>query len=652
MFKRITRRVSNRTNAMKDTTIRDFSGGLNVADNDLNLSSAFAVTLDNMTRKADGSIGLRFGTKVYTMLDNKSPITGTLPTDPLDTTNTSAVIVVNWTAHGLLNGHSVTLSSFTTTNGIPAGEINDTHIVDSITADTFEITVTTTATSTGSGGGDGSYSYDNQNLATDIVFCEGFQDKVIAVDKSGNIALVDANGNSVIIWSEDIAQTTLSTAGWSALTFVTASQYGRQLTLSNGIDKPLLVDLDNTHPVTYLEDLGSSSNTNTPIGRYSATVGKFLIIAGIPTKLSTISISNTATSGTFLGDPNPNDAVEVDISQYVDIRDPEITGLTEFRGQLLVMFDDTVVPVQLGVYNSSSEHTPVVGESIRKHGTLAHHSIQNIGNDCFLVDDIGVPSIRRASLDLSFRPKRVSRFVDPLIQAALSPLSVGTLEDRVLSVYNKNAGQYMVFIPNNDTEGATTETFCFVYTLIEELGVKVWSRWRGWNWRAVGTTPLGRVIMATGRRIYILGTDDDPYYADLINDPDIDEPTTGDGIEFDWMLPWGDFGRRGVRKDIEYIKFDTKGTAEFTCRLYVDNLMVDENDADSPVLSMSFVGGDTVGFGQGSQPFGGGRNTSDEQLWEFPSECAIARLRISGTATENIQFIAIILYYMMGSIRR
>ena len=54
-----------RPNVLKDVTIRDFSGGWNVIDNDLNLSSKFSKTLKNMQRSVDGANEVRPGTELF-----------------------------------------------------------------------------------------------------------------------------------------------------------------------------------------------------------------------------------------------------------------------------------------------------------------------------------------------------------------------------------------------------------------------------------------------------------------------------------------------------------------------------------------------------------------------------------------------------------
>lgn len=658
MFGRISRPVRRRQRDMRTAVVRDFSGGLNVADNDLNLSSNYASVLDNMTRQPDGSIGLRYGTKLFSDLGNKAAVTGDLPDNPLTTSAASNVVNISWTAHGLLSGHSITLAGLTSFDGIPDTELNDTHVVTRVDANNFTFTTTTAATAGGTGGGgvSGTYSYDNQNITDDLVYTNGFRGKAVAVSKAGEISLLDASGNSVIIWSEDIAQTVDSTAGWSTITFVSTTQIGSKLKVHNGIDKPVEIDIDAAAPCSYMEDPGSGSNANTPIGRYCATVGSFHCVAGIATDPSVVSISEEGSPNTFLGDTPTGGGIiqarEIDIANYVGTNNPVIRGIKEYRGQLLVFFDDVVVPLALGDSDTSGNHIITVGEPLEQHGSLSHHSIVSLGNDCLACDMIGVPSVQRGFLDQTFRPKRVSQLIDPLIQASLDGLSEGTLEDRVFSVYNVRLGQYMLFVPNNDAEGNTTETVCYVYTLIEELKVRAWARFTGWNFRCAGRSTLGRILLGKGKRVFVYGAPEDEYYADYINDPDISVPADGEDISFIWELPWADFDKRANLKHLLYVKFDTRGGGTFTFRVYGDNILVDLENVDAPLATTDFVGGDAGGFGDGDQPFGGGRNVADERLYEFPAKFMIAKIKISGTTNQKLQFVSLILYYLLGEIRR
>src|SRR5215468_10077249 len=63
-------------NIMRDATSRDFSGGLDVADSELNLNSKFARVLDNLVVGLDGTLDVRQGTKLFSDIGGTSPIIG------------------------------------------------------------------------------------------------------------------------------------------------------------------------------------------------------------------------------------------------------------------------------------------------------------------------------------------------------------------------------------------------------------------------------------------------------------------------------------------------------------------------------------------------------------------------------------------------
>lgn len=57
-------------NILKEATSRDFSGGLNVADTQLNLSSKYATVLDNLIVGVDGSLQIRQGTALHAVFSS------------------------------------------------------------------------------------------------------------------------------------------------------------------------------------------------------------------------------------------------------------------------------------------------------------------------------------------------------------------------------------------------------------------------------------------------------------------------------------------------------------------------------------------------------------------------------------------------------
>ena len=78
--------------------------------------------------------------------------------NPFDTTNGSAVINVNDTAHGLTTGDIATFSGAVAVGGFTADMLNTNHFVTVVGVDDYTITMPAAATSTVTGGGGASVS--------------------------------------------------------------------------------------------------------------------------------------------------------------------------------------------------------------------------------------------------------------------------------------------------------------------------------------------------------------------------------------------------------------------------------------------------------------------------------------------------------------
>jgi hypothetical protein len=88
--------------------------------------------------------------------------------------------------------------------------------------------------------------------------------------------------------------------------------------------------------------------------------------------------------------------------------------------------------------------------------------------------------------------------------------------------------------------------------------------------------------------------------------------------------------------------------------LKFDDLTGFDVDVLTPVLSMEFVGGDGPGFGSDGYGnfYGGGRPTILETLYAWTAKYKIQKLRIYGDATNPLKFVSITLAYLKGSPRR
>ena len=602
-----------RSNLMLDATIRDFSGGWNVIDNDLNLDSKFSKVLENMQRGSDGANTVRPGTELF--------------------------------------------------------------------AETSE-------------------------YLDKIINCEYYSGYVIAAGLNGKIVRVDSLGNVDLIWDDNFASSLSgSPDGWLTSTFVSFTIFNGDLIVANGINKPLLINSSTN--VTYLNDLATGSNANTPIARFVLTHGRYLVIAGSLTagEEDKLFISSTDTSGVWLGDPAPNDAVNLSLGSRVPSGSHTIKGLGRFRDKIMVMFEDVILQGDIGtftdpVYDSSGTlqiaavHNPTFDDAIENSGGLSHRTQQTISEDMIYAGRSGIASVKRTLITGTVTSKQASELINPAYQEDIDALdSVIAQEDRMWSIWDTHQDNYMLFVPNSNEIDDTTETKCYVYKRNEKLKVEAWQQWRNWNFTSGCRSALKRIFLTEGTQIFLLGGDpnhklnrdyekdqevwdDGTPWLDYTGwNPVSDTNDSGIPIKFIWELPWSDHDQRFLTKNSRYINFDTSGKSRFTVDMFIDNIYEDRNDlgedwqedalkwddllgwdveALSPTLTMLMAGGDASGFGNDGygEYYGGSRPTSLEQLYSWVSKYKIQKLRMSGDSDDGLSFISITLGYLKGSPRR
>jgi hypothetical protein len=440
----------------------------------------------------------------------------------------------------------------------------------------------------------------------------------------------------------------------------------------DGIHKPLTIEGNpytstgaaNTryNVLNYLGDpaTGPYSNLNTPVAKYVVSHRQFVIMANLsaegakPPRPSSVSISGKGIGGIYLGDPAPNDAVEIDLGPRISLGSSEITGVVSYRDKLLVAFERGVLLLNLDVYTGTPVvHTPTDDGFVEEFGSQAHRSMVSIGDDTIYCDNIGVNSITRTSVFNTLRPQRASEKIDPAITALIQPLSPAQIHKYVFAVYDMRHRRYMLFVPilNGST---VVESVCFSYTNVPTLNVEAWARLRGWQWRCACRTALQNIIFGKDNKLYSYDFDNQSSNADYVGDPAYNG---GDGIpiNFAWELPWGDFNRRLDKKKSIYVAMDTTGNAEFTLSMYVDNIRTDRDGLDSPALRVNFQAGDVGGYGvqlYGSTPYGGGIPTGDERLFAWPTDFKLGKFRVEGSTTRPLRIISLSIAYQSGSIRR
>lgn len=470
----------------------------------------------------------------------------------------------------------------------------------------------------------------------DIIY---FNESLVAVASNGEIFRILGDGSVVRIWDATIAAALPDApTGWSELTFVSFAIFNGRLIIANGIDKPLYVDTD--FAVEYLQDLGTSTNINVPICKYVTSVGRYLVMAGDPLEPDRVHISAKDAPGTWYGDPPPNDATRLDVGGVIPSA-TVIRGLLPFRGKLVVMFAEGLVFGELGSYDADGNHTPSFEDGVEGYGSISHRAGITYGDDALFMDLEGVPSIKRTVLSQSFKPERMSELIDSNIKVMLSQLSFEALEDRIFSVYNKVEGQYMLFVPNNESLDDTDETVAFVFHYHPTENIQNWSRYRGMNFTCATRSLESRLFFADKNNIiWLFGNRDDPI------DLDYYDGTTGQDINFVWEWPWFDLGDRSKTKTSKYIAFDTRGASQFSFEMYTDNFTA------VPALAIEFSGGEQGDFGDGTVPLTRPRPTADKHLYSWPTKFEIAKFRISGKANAQLAFVSVTLHYLVGGINR
>jgi hypothetical protein len=594
-------RISRR-DALLDATIRDFSGGWNVVDNDLNLDTKFSKILENMQRGLDGSNSVRPGTKLF--------------------------------------------------------------------AETSE-------------------------YLDEIINCEYYNNFIVAVGKNGKMVSVDAGGVVREIWSDEWANNlTGNPDGWDATSFVSFAIFNGELIICNGVNKPVIV---NTSMVAiYLKDLVDDNNSFVPIARFVIAHGRYLVMAGSLSEglEDRLFISSTDTSGTWVGNSAPNDSITLDLGSRVPTGSHTIKGLGKFRDQLMVLFEDAILPGTLGVF-VSAVHTPTFNDAIENVGGISHRISQTVGDDMIFGDVNGVASVKRALITGSVTSDRASTLIDPDYHVAISNINnTVAQEDKIWSLWDSANTNYMLFIPDAIGDTETTEYRCMVYKRNKQLKIDAWQDWRGWKFRSGCRSALKDIFMTEGTQIYRLGDqhtdsavykdyegdqemfDDDTSFTDYTGwNPVADIADSGVPIRFIWELPWSDNKDRFLTKSSRYISFDTVGDNTFTVEMFIDNIYEDESDFGEdwiedelkfddetgwdvdvldPTLSITFVGGTGPGFGSAGygKDFGGGRPTRLEKLYAWPARYKLQKLRFTGDATKPLKFVSITLAYLKGSPRR
>lgn len=453
--------------AIKSTVLRQFDGGWNVIDNELNLAPRYARIFDNVMRAPDGSVQVRYGYKLF-----KDGATGTITafsgqSVTFTTTSGSGELTVNWTAHGFSANEHITITALSggDVNGLDDAEIIASHGVEPVNANSFKIQLRDTASSTGTTGARTISGQKDTNLIVgDILNIAYFKGHIVIATSLGELLYVDYDDQELLpLWNAFIANLDVgSPQPWRACDFVNFAVGNNTLIAFNGVDKPLEITADedaDTLSCGYLADPATNSNAAVPVGSFGMSSSQYFMVGGVPGDLTTVYFAAEGTTSVYVGNAAPDDAVNVDMSRVTNTQDPTVRGFAELRDRVVVAYRDAC---SLGLLGAQEEigvgtfiHDPDFKDSIPQHGTISQRTIVALGNDILMCDRVGVPSLALSQVSGAFVPSRVSNLIEPEMQRIISRLSEPFQTLHVFAVYNPRDRQYMVLMPKYE-DGATT----------------------------------------------------------------------------------------------------------------------------------------------------------------------------------------------------
>ena len=435
---------------LDEVTIRDFGGGWNVADSDVNLSSQYQPISENIMRGVDGSFSPRWGYRLFKDLKTGTTTTITPAAHNWTTVVGQPYITIQRNGHGYVSGTHVTFSTAGSFNGIPASEINRTHSIWVVDTNNFRIFTRSNATVASTTPVSILMIIDTDIGGGNIIHKTYFNRRLVVFTDIGEVITVDDIGNAVRIWD---AGKSIALVGnptpWRWCTFVSTDSFKSTLIACNGRtkDKPLQIKKDFT--VEYLVDKATSSNAAVPRSDYVLCMQGFVLMICTEYGDPFVEISAKNTDGTFTRDPSPADAVEIDLSTQTSTVEPLLLGGSRLRDKVYLAFYDRGMIGELNIY-SGTKHEPDFSDTISEHGTVSHRTIVPLGNDIFMCDYAGVPSVSISSQSGVYVPVRLSELIAPAIQKHLASLAESTLREKCFAVYNKSDRSYMLFVPKCD----------------------------------------------------------------------------------------------------------------------------------------------------------------------------------------------------------
>lgn len=649
-YQRALRPIKNRSNALQDATVREFGGGWNVVDSQLNLSTRFATVLDNMTREEDGSMGVRWGT---TLLADLAVDAGMADGDYIINSFYHQDRVITVLSDGRL----------TSTAG------------DGTTSVIWDTTI--------AGGLIGSPAAWGP---TDFASFAVFNGKLIVCNGTDKPLIIDRFNTPPVQYLADEA--TGANVNVPICRYVVAMN--KYLVMAGDPLYPDRVHISNQNTSgTWFGDAAPNDATFVDLGKVGVQGEQ--IVTGINRYRDQLVVGFFSASVLGRLGIYTTDEIPLHVPDFNDVIEGfgchAHRSMVNLGNDLFMLDDQGITSIARSLYSGATEPKrvselidPEVNNNVNRlrevDTLLGSHAVYNTNDKqymCFvpnhsefaraaITDPFEVLKDRTDALRIRINAHRmlVGDEIEVTGAVAFNTITADQLNrvHTVTRVINDNiieieppglvTDQFDTLVGGGAAVEWTpqwTETYGYVYTFINELKVRAWARYRGWRWRASCRTELGTVLFADDTRLFLLGSQNNPLHSDYIGTPD-EQP-----IAFQWEMPWADFDQRVQIKHTRYLQLDTSGTALFTLMMFVDELYKMDGLL-IPNNLMTFVGGDNGGYGNNGQPYGGGRRTADQRLYSWTARGKLFKLRFEGITDKPLQVVAVSILYQSGSVRR
>ena len=594
----------SRSNQLRDATIRDFSGGWNVVDNDLNLDTKFSKVLENMQRGIDGANEIRPGTKLFSE------------------TNAYLDEIVNCE---YFSGHIVAVGE----NGKMVA-IDSAGAVKEIWSDTWANALA------GSPDGWSATSFVSFAIFNGELIVVNGVNKPVKINSSMSASyLIDladeSNVNTpicrfIIAHGRYLVMAGSLAIGEEDILFISATDVGGTWLGDSAPNDAVNISLGSRVP--------SGSQTIKGIGRFRDKVMVMFEDAVLP---GTLGVFDTSSNH----EPTFDDAIEnvgalshrIIQTIGVDMMFGDINGVSSIKRALItgtVTSDkqsnliDPEYQRQISIINSTitiEDRVWSLWDSISNNYMLFIPNANQVGQ---ITEYRCMVYKRNIKLKIEawhdwrnwkFRCGCRSQLKTIFLCEGTQVFQLGDTTETDNNIFLDYMGDQEMFdddTPYSDYTGHNP------VAVASDSGIPI-----KFIWELPWSDHNERFLTKGSRYINFDTTGDNKFTVDMFTDniyvdrTDLGEDWEEDELKFSDTLGW----------DVDVL---------------------------DPTLSMAFEGGDAPGYGadQFGEDYGGGRPTRLEKLYAWTSKYKIQKLRMTGDATSPLKFISVTIAYQVGSIRR